>query len=253
MRSKFELLFKSQNRHERLFSAGNFADRRRKIGLLPAAGIGAPPLPRNADRGGVTSDRSDEGSGGQSDSNQRTPAAAISGLQTPPERGETLERIRLGDFAILYVAPEQLRSRSVRFDAPADRVLSADGIAERLFHVRGLSYDGKGLAAGQGSLELKHLGRDRYQVRLHRPWSAIRKTVRLRREVAYVLLRALLKKAEKARTRFGEAPAGDGTLAVSSNEISDAVRADLALCADIKKPLAAIDRSLKDVIARATT
>ena len=41
-------------------------------------------------------------------------AAAVSGLQTPPERGEALERIRLGDVAILYVAPEQLRSRSVR-------------------------------------------------------------------------------------------------------------------------------------------
>jgi ATP-dependent DNA helicase RecQ len=41
-------------------------------------------------------------------------AAAISGLQTPPERGEVLERIRLGDVAILYIAPEQLRSRSVR-------------------------------------------------------------------------------------------------------------------------------------------
>jgi hypothetical protein len=41
-------------------------------------------------------------------------AAAISGLQTPPERGEVLERVRLGDVAILYIAPEQLRSRSVR-------------------------------------------------------------------------------------------------------------------------------------------
>jgi ATP-dependent DNA helicase RecQ len=41
-------------------------------------------------------------------------AAAISGLLTPPERGEVLERIRLGDVAILYIAPEQLRSRSVR-------------------------------------------------------------------------------------------------------------------------------------------
>ena len=41
-------------------------------------------------------------------------AAAVSGLQTPPERGEVLERVRLGDVAILYIAPEQLRSRSVR-------------------------------------------------------------------------------------------------------------------------------------------
>ncbi len=40
--------------------------------------------------------------------------AAINGLLTPPERGEALERVRLGDVAILYVSPEQLRNRSFR-------------------------------------------------------------------------------------------------------------------------------------------
>ncbi|MFZ7111893.1 MAG: RecQ family ATP-dependent DNA helicase, partial [Desulfatiglandales bacterium] len=47
--------------------------------------------------------------------NTGTPfAAAIYGLLTPPERGEVIERVRLGDIAILYISPEQLRSRSVR-------------------------------------------------------------------------------------------------------------------------------------------
>ena len=41
-------------------------------------------------------------------------AEAIYGLQTPPERGAIFERIRLGDIAILYISPEQLRSTSVR-------------------------------------------------------------------------------------------------------------------------------------------
>ena len=41
-------------------------------------------------------------------------AAAVNGLLTPPERGEVMERIRMGDVAILYIAPEQLRSSSVR-------------------------------------------------------------------------------------------------------------------------------------------
>ncbi len=40
-------------------------------------------------------------------------AEAISGLQTPPERGEVLERIRLGDTAILYISPESLRNTSI--------------------------------------------------------------------------------------------------------------------------------------------
>lgn len=38
--------------------------------------------------------------------------AALHGLLTPPERGEILDRIRLGDIAIVYVSPEQLRNPS---------------------------------------------------------------------------------------------------------------------------------------------
>jgi ATP-dependent DNA helicase RecQ len=41
-------------------------------------------------------------------------AAALYGLLTPPERGDVLRRIRLGDIAVLYVSPEQLRNRSFR-------------------------------------------------------------------------------------------------------------------------------------------
>ncbi|MFO7962775.1 MAG: DEAD/DEAH box helicase, partial [Desulfobacterales bacterium] len=40
-------------------------------------------------------------------------AEAISGLQSLPERGEVFERVRLGDTAILYMSPEQLRSTGV--------------------------------------------------------------------------------------------------------------------------------------------
>lgn len=42
-----------------------------------------------------------------------TNAAALYGLLTPPERGDVMERVRLGDVAILYLSPEQLRNRSV--------------------------------------------------------------------------------------------------------------------------------------------
>jgi ATP-dependent DNA helicase RecQ len=41
-------------------------------------------------------------------------AEVICGLQTAPERGEVFERVRLGDTAILYLSPEQLRSVGVR-------------------------------------------------------------------------------------------------------------------------------------------
>jgi len=39
-------------------------------------------------------------------------ASALYGLLTPPERSDVLRRIRLGDVALLYVSPEQLRNRS---------------------------------------------------------------------------------------------------------------------------------------------
>jgi len=42
-----------------------------------------------------------------------TAAAAIYGLLTPPERGDVMERVRLGDVAVLYISPEQLRNRSI--------------------------------------------------------------------------------------------------------------------------------------------
>lgn len=43
-----------------------------------------------------------------------TSAAALYGMLTPPERGDVLERVRLGDVALLYVSPEQLRNASFR-------------------------------------------------------------------------------------------------------------------------------------------
>jgi ATP-dependent DNA helicase RecQ len=41
-------------------------------------------------------------------------AAALYGLLTQPERGDVLRRIKLGDVALLYVSPEQLRNKSFR-------------------------------------------------------------------------------------------------------------------------------------------
>ncbi|MCG8564453.1 MAG: RecQ family ATP-dependent DNA helicase [Desulfobacterales bacterium] len=40
-------------------------------------------------------------------------AATINGGLTLPERGATMERVRLGDVGILYISPEQLRNQSI--------------------------------------------------------------------------------------------------------------------------------------------
>ena len=41
-------------------------------------------------------------------------AAALYSMLTPPERGSVMERVRLGDIALLYLSPEQLRNVSFR-------------------------------------------------------------------------------------------------------------------------------------------
>ena len=145
--------------------------------------------------------------------------------------------------------PEADDGRWVELDARrvAQRLKSdrsgANPLAVRAL-VKGLSHDGKGLAAGLGSLELRHLGRDRYQVRLQRKWDAIKKTARLRRDVAYVVLKTLIVKAESGQGAADEPTGGDVTLSFSSNELSAAVLADITLRPELKKPLAAIDRAL---------
>ena len=50
--------------------------------------------------------------------------AALNGLLSMPERADVLERVRLGDVAILIVAPEQLRNRALR-SALAQREIGA--------------------------------------------------------------------------------------------------------------------------------
>ncbi len=42
-----------------------------------------------------------------------TAVAALYGMLTPPERGDVLEGIRMGNIGILYISPEQLRNRSL--------------------------------------------------------------------------------------------------------------------------------------------
>ena len=53
-----------------------------------------------------------------------TTATAITGLLSMPERAAALDRVRLGDAGILLIAPEQLRSRTVR-KALAQREIGA--------------------------------------------------------------------------------------------------------------------------------
>ena len=111
--------------------------------------------------------------------------------------------------------------------------------------IRGLSYDGKGLAAAMGSLELRHVSRDRYDVRLQRSWDAIVKTMRLRHNVAHTILAELLRLIEAKMGRpEADGENGDVNIAFSSNDLSAAIEGDISLMGSVKKVLPAIDRAL---------
>jgi len=110
--------------------------------------------------------------------------------------------------------------------------------------VKGISYDGKGLAASTGSFEIGHIDRNRYRVRLRRSWQDIRKTIFLRQNVANVLLRRLTEMAKKQAAETGSEISGDVKLAFTSDELSAAIKSDLTLSVEVKKVLPAIERAL---------
>lgn len=110
--------------------------------------------------------------------------------------------------------------------------------------VKGISYDGKGFAASTGSFEIGHIDRNRYQVRLRRSWQNIQKTISLRQNVADTILRKLLEMARKQARENHTEISGDVQITFTSDELSAAIKGDIALSVEVKKVLPAIERAL---------
>jgi ATP-dependent DNA helicase RecQ len=110
--------------------------------------------------------------------------------------------------------------------------------------IKGISYDGKGLAASQGSFEIVHVDRNRYRVSLKRSWKTIRDTIFLRQSVAHLILSTLIERAKKKASESGSELSGDVQLSFTSDELAATIKADLVLSIKVKKPLPAIDRAL---------
>jgi ATP-dependent DNA helicase RecQ len=110
--------------------------------------------------------------------------------------------------------------------------------------VKGLAYDGKGLAGSHGSIDLHHLGRNRYRVCLQRSWQAIADTAALRRDVAGVILDELVDKAKEMAATAEKGAPNELLVPFSANDLAAAIRHDITLQANVQKPLAAIDRGL---------
>ncbi|RKT43860.1 RecQ family ATP-dependent DNA helicase [Thiocapsa rosea] len=105
--------------------------------------------------------------------------------------------------------------------------------------LKGLTLDGRGLAGARGSLDLRQTDRDHYRLRLHRDWPTLHRTAERRRAVAARILKTLLAKLPD------DAPANGALLvAFGTDELTRALRDDLALSAELRDPLAAAERGL---------
>jgi ATP-dependent DNA helicase RecQ len=105
--------------------------------------------------------------------------------------------------------------------------------------LKGLALDGCGLAGRRGSIDLRYVSRGRYRLRLQRDWDALLRTAERRRDVARVALEAMLSGIPQ------EALPSAGLLVEFSVEaVAEALRSNMFLAAEVKDPLAAIDRAL---------
>ena len=105
--------------------------------------------------------------------------------------------------------------------------------------LKSLRLDGRGLAGSRGSLELMHIDRNLYRIKLQRSWDALVTTADRRRRVAKTVLDAIMSKVPKS------APASaDYLVSFSSDDLLNAVRFNVYLAGQLNDPLAAIDRAL---------
>jgi ATP-dependent DNA helicase RecQ len=102
-----------------------------------------------------------------------------------------------------------------------------------------LAKDGKGLAGKKGSLTLRHKGLDQYAVKLNRGWTALNATADIRQSVAKVVLDGIMQ-----RIPDHTKPSGELLVEFSAEDLLTALNQDLVTMAEIKDPLAAVERAL---------
>ncbi|MGZ5053893.1 MAG: RecQ family ATP-dependent DNA helicase [Methylobacter sp.] len=117
---------------------------------------------------------------------------------------------------------------------------NADSNPEKLRLLLGsLCKDGRGLAGKKGSLKLRHKGLDQYSVKLNRDWASLTATVDIRQAVAKVVLDGIISCIpDNAKA------SSDLLIEFSAEDMLTALSRDLVASAEVKDPLAAIERAL---------
>ena len=105
--------------------------------------------------------------------------------------------------------------------------------------LKSLEWDGRGMAGSRGSIELRYVARDHYQVRLQRTWDLLSQTAERRRSVARVALNTIV-----GRVPAGQPPGADVPVSFSLVDIARAVDEDLVLRVQGRDTLKAIERAL---------
>ncbi len=102
-----------------------------------------------------------------------------------------------------------------------------------------ISRDGQGMAAGKGSLFLRHSSLDQYQIKLQRGWPTIKEIVRRRQAVAQIVLTAIFQKIP-AETKSS----ADLLVEFSIEDLLEALNKDLEMAGALTDKLAAVERAL---------
>ena len=105
--------------------------------------------------------------------------------------------------------------------------------------LKSLEWDGRGMAGSRGSIDLRYIARDHYQVRLQRSWELLSQTAERRRSVARVALETIL-----GRVPASQPPGADVHVSFALGNISRAVDEDLVLRGQVRDTLKAIERAL---------
>ena len=128
----------------------------------------------------------------------------------------------------LLLINDALLSRDVESSTEILRVL-----------LQSLSEDGRGFAGQSGSIELRHVGRDQYRVRLRREWPQLKTLAERRNRVAKCILDELL-----ATIPPETSPQGALLVKFSFETLQSAIEKDIALRSEIHDMQAAIERGL---------
>lgn len=102
-----------------------------------------------------------------------------------------------------------------------------------------ISKDGKGLAAKNASLYIRHKSQDQYTIKINRNWKNLIATVQRRQTVAQISLNTILQKIP-ADTKGGS----DLLVEFSIEDLLAALKQDVEMHSSLKDPLAAVERGL---------